>query len=249
MSRAPEVYLVAFKSGLQIGAIMVYDFAMDHSSTRISDLPDNITMSPFSESFQTHNDRAGDMASASYRQMNPHQNPFVQGQPRMDSMPHPTGMRGGDTNGLRQLPPSYDMDQGYLGQAPQFPLPQRDIPMDMAGFRDETATPNYVPPEPANIPDYVLEQESNLREKKVTEKMKRAINNKFDVFAEFQIPVIVAILFWIFQMETIHRLLSKYLKFAQLFGEDGVLNSRGMLVKSAIFGSVYYGILKLMEMI
>ena len=217
---------------------------MEGSSTRISDLPDNITMSPFSEG---QNDRAGDMASASsYRQINPHQNPFVQGQPRMDAMPPPAAMRGQGT--AAPIPPSYDMDRGPLGQAPQFPLPQRDIPMDMAGFRDEAAKPNYIPPPPPNTPNYVSEQESILREKKVTESMKRAIDHKFDILAELQMPLVISILFWIFQMETINRLFAKYLKFANLFGEDGVINGTGILLKSVLFGAAYYGILQLMEM-
>ena len=177
--------------------------------------------------------------------MNPHQNPFVQGQPKLDAIPPPQGNRGPS---LQAAPPSYDMDRGPLGQAPQFPLPQRDIPMDTAVFRDEAAKPNYLPPAPANTPNYVLEQESILREKKVTESMKRAVDHKFDVLAEFQIPLIVAVLFWIFQMETINRLFAKYLKFAGLFGEDGFINGRGILFKSGLFGAAYYGVLRLMEM-
>lgn len=221
---------------------------MEGSSTRISDLPDNITMSHFGETAQSQTDRAGDMASASYRQMNPHQNPFVQGQPRMDAMPPPAAIRGGSSQQLAAIPPSYDMDRGPLGQTPQFPLPQRDIPMDSATFRDESAKPNYVPPAPINKPNYVLDQETMLREKKVTESMKRAIDHKFDILAEFQIPLIVSILFWIFQMESLNRLFARYLKFAELFSEDGVLNGRGIIFKSVLFGGAYYGILRLMEM-
>lgn len=223
---------------------------MDGSSTRISDLPDNITMSHFGETTQSQTDRAGDMASASYRQMNPHQNPFVQSQPKMDAMPPPAAIRGGGgtTQQLSTITSSYDMDRGPLGQTPQYPLPQRDIPMDTAAFRDESAKPNYLPPVPSNKPNYVLEQESMLREKKVTESMKRAVDHKFDILAEFQIPLIVSILFWIFQMESLNRLFAKYLKFAELFSDDGVLNGRGILFKSVLFGGAYYGILRLMEM-
>jgi hypothetical protein len=93
-----------------------------------------------------------------------------------------------------------------------------------------------------------LEQEHILREKKVTDSMKRAVDHKFDILAEFQIPIIVSILFWIFQMESLNRLFSKYLKFAELFSDDGVLNGRGVLFKSVLFGGAYYGILRLMEL-
>lgn len=218
---------------------------MEGSSTRITDLPDNITMSPFSEGPQSFNDRAGDMASASYRQMNPHQNPFMQGQTRLDVMPPPVAIRrptteqrgyeDQDTGG--HYPPSYDMDRGPLGQAPQFPLPQRDIPMNTEAFRDESAMPNYIPP--AN---------PNREPVHFTNAVQKPKEYKFNLLAELQIPIIVSILFWIFQMSVLDRLFSKYLKFAQLFGEDGFLNDRGLLLKSVIFGGAYYGIMKLLEM-
>jgi len=225
---------------------------MEGSSTRITDLPDNITMSSFSEGPQSFNDRASDMASASYRQMNPHQNPFMQGQPSIDAMPPPAAamrrqaneqQRGfedpdaGRRNPPKALPPSYDMDRGPLGQAPQFPLPQRDIPMNMEVFRDESAMPNYIPP--AN---------PNKEPIHFANAVQKPAEFKFNFLAELQIPIIVSILFCIFQMNAMNTVFSKYFKFAQLFGEDGLLNDRGILFKSALFGGAYYGIMKLLEM-
>ena len=55
-------------------------------------------------------------------------------------------------------------------------------------------------------------------------------------------PIVVAVLFWIFQIETINRLMARYLKFAGLFGEDGTLNFWGITAKSAVFGSIYYAV-------
>ena len=221
---------------------------MASSSTYIMDLPENVTMTPFSE--QSYNDRSSDMASASYRQMNPHQNPYIQGSPRMDSMPLPE--YNGRGNGLPpslssslpppSLPPTYDYDQGPLGNTPKFSLPPKDIPLDMSGFRDESAMPNYVPPASRTREDYVYEQEERVREMSKTDEIKKSIDKKLDIVAELQMPIVVALLFWIFQIETINRLMARYLKFAGLFGEDGTLNFWGITAKSVMFGSMYYAV-------
>ena len=142
------------------------------------DLPENVTMTPFSDqqySGRQGQDRAFDMESTSYRQMNPHQNPYIQGQPRMDSMPLPEYNGRGNPMSTSSLstsslppppmPPSYDYDQGPLGNAPKFSLPPKDIPLDTSGFRDESAMPNYVPPAQNSREDYVQEQEERVRDK------------------------------------------------------------------------------------
>jgi hypothetical protein len=214
------------------------------------DLPENVTMSPFQDQQRYNTSRQGgpdrgiDMESTTYRQMNPHQNPYVQGQPRMDSMPLPEygGGRGGAQGMQPAMPPSYDFDQGPLGNAPQYSLPPKDIPLDMSGFRDESAKPNYLPPPPKLTEDYVLDQEERIRETKTNEETRKTVQRKFDIIAELQMPIIVAVLFLIFQVEAINRLMARYLKFAGLFGEDGNLNVTGMIFKSAVFGSIYYGV-------
>jgi len=246
---------------------------MEMSSTRISDLPENITMQ-FGNGMGTGmshggmgmggvSDRGIDMASASYRQMNPHQNPFMQGQSRMDAMPPPAFKQGGRDAYMQgqgttygqgtmpppPMPPSYDFDQGPLGNSPQFPLPPKDIPIDTSGFRDESARPNYVPPAAPDTPNFVLEQEDRLREQKQAEASKQAINKQFDLIAELQMPLIVGIMFWLFQMEMWNKLLAKYFKSLGLFREDGTLNMRGILLKSVAFGSAYYGIVQAIKMV
>ena len=224
---------------------------MSNSSTYIMDLPDNVTMSSYgsiSGMSRQSSDRGLDMESTTYRQMNPHQNPYMQGQQRMDSMPHPEYGRSGPGTSMSNssmppppLPPSYDFDQGPLGNAPQFALPPKDIPLDMSGFRDESAKPNYIPPAKLKE-DYVLDQEERIRETKTSEEIRKTINHKFDLIAELQMPIVVAVLFLIFQVDTINILISRYLKFAGFFGEDGNINVLGMLFKSALFGGCYYGV-------
>jgi hypothetical protein len=156
------------------------------------DLPDNVTMGPYGSMnngmSRQSSDRGIDMESTTYRQMNPHQNPYIQGQQRMDSMPHPEYGRQvtmSNSSLPPSMPPSYDFDQGPLGNAPQFALPPKDIPLDMSGFRDESAKPNYIPPS-KHKDDYVLDQEERIRETKTSEEIRKTINHKFDLIAELQ---------------------------------------------------------------
>lgn len=218
---------------------------MESSSTRISDLPENITMSVFPNGGGGGNDRGVDMASASYRQMNPHQNPYMQGQ-QHDALP-PPAFKGRNALPPQPLPPSYDFDQGHLGNSPQFPLPPKDIPIDTSGFRDETAIPNYVP-RSSGMDNFVAEQEERLRAMKQSEAMRRSIDQKFDWVAELQVPIIVAILYFVFQSEFVATIMSRYLQFANLFTETGMLNARGIAVKSIAFAAIYYSAMKAMSM-
>jgi len=219
---------------------------MAHSSTDIMDLPENITMPAFSDTLKqptqqyTRQDRGVDMESSTYRQLNPHQNPYMQGQPRLDTMPLPE--RGGSSGMMPAAPPSYNFDQGPLGKSPSFSLPPKDIPIDMASFRDESAKPNYVPYSKQKE-DYVSNQEERIRDNKSSEQTIKSMNEKMDIIAEFQIPIVVALLFMIFQVNTINTLMARHLKFAGFFGEDGNLNSSGVLFKSALFGAIYYALM------
>jgi len=208
------------------------------------DLPENVTMSPFADqaySGRQGQDRSIDMEATSYRQMNPHQNPYTNASPLVDSIPLP------EYNGRGPLPPppmppTYDYDQGPLGNSHRLSLPPKDIPLDMSGFRDESAKPNYVPPLKTDREDYVQEQETRVRDKRESEESKKAISQKFDIIAQLQMPIVVAILFWIFQIEKINRLMANYLKFLGLFREDGTLNFWGVTAKSVMFGGVYYSV-------
>jgi len=229
------------------------------------DLPDNVTMAPYGGMNGEMNgrmsggmngrpstDRGYDMESTTYRQMNPHQNPYMQGQQRMDAMPHPEYGRQGTMMGGAlpppPLPPSYDFEGGPLGNAPPLSLPPKDIPLDTSGFRDESAKPNYIPPAKVKE-DYVLDQEERIRETKTSEEIRKTINHKFDLIAELQMPIVVAVLFLIFQVDTINILMARYLKFAGFFGEDGNINVLGMLFKSAVFGACYYGVMNVAKVL
>jgi len=226
-------------------------------ATRISDLPDNITMTSSgpmatggSPTYSPSLDSSPPVTSG-YTPMNNHPNPYGQGPPAQ--MPHPqqtkinaNGSQGGnpylDGGDLNLAGP-----HAHLHGMPQFPLPQRDIPMDMSGFmHDDAIKPNYVPAAAASAKytgqGYVENQEDRIRRQKKVKKGKLFSGNWTvdDVIAELQQPVIVGILFFIFQSPVIHSAMGKYLGFMKLFADDGHINTTGIFIKSVLFGLCYF---------
>jgi hypothetical protein len=131
----------------------------------------------------------------------------------------------------------------------QYRLPSRDIQINSATITQDTEVrPNYVPPAPANISDYVRDYEGKRDAKIRKYKAKKQIAEVADdLFSELQIPICVAILFFVFQMPLIHNFIHKYFSFMAIYHEDGNYNTYGIMLKSALFGAAYYGILKFVD--
>jgi hypothetical protein len=66
------------------------------------------------------------------------------------------------------------------------------------------------------------------------------------LFEQFKIPIIVGLLYYIFEMPAIQKLLLK--AFPKMFKSDANINDYGALLMAIIFGTLYYGITKLYEM-
>jgi len=174
------------------------------SSTRISDLPENITMQ-----IQDH------------LPINTHPNPY------------------GNQLGLPPTTqPSFQDMQ----------LPSRDIRVDASQFRDEAVKVNYVPPPPTTT-DYVREYEDKKKQYKEHNQQKHRVQVADDVFSELQMPILIAILFFIFQMPIINKLMSSTLSFLPIYRADGNANVYGVILKSVLFGSMFYSVNKAIHMI
>ena len=226
----------------------------ENSSTRIADLPqDAVAISHrapgVAPSMQPPKDRGFDMAaSASYQQMNMHQNPYGQETPGF--LPPPSAANGQGQQGFLRSHPQQQQqewmtDAEYLGR-PTHPLQQRDIPLRMDDFRDESAMPNYVPPPPkgsaAEAGNFVEEQEDRLHAQKISEHTKRAVQDKMDWVAQMQTPILLAVLFWVFSADVINTWMARFLGPLGLFSDTGNLNFKGTMFKSGLFGACYYGI-------
>lgn len=232
------------------------------SSTRISDLPDMSSRQPQFSMMPDANSPIGigvgggnpDAGNTSYMPMNIHPNPYGN-QPPTSVLPPPQ---------QTQLPPKLSsnslmfpaemaqngMPSNMATQQPQYPLPSRDIPQDMSIYSvDETIQPNYIPrPTRTNYirEDPEEEEEEKLRVQKKKEKHVRFVD---DMFVDIQKPVIIALLFLLFQLPFMNAFLYKYLFFLKLAGEDGNMNMWGFVFKSGVFGVLVYGLEYLMNVL
>ena len=122
-------------------------------------------------------------------------------------------------------------------------LPSRDISQNTQSLtQDVHIKPNYVPP-PNNV-DYIND---NDHEQYVNRyQQEERIQNSLDsVYDEFQTPLLLCILFFLFQLPIIKKTLFKYIPF--LCNTDGNYNLNGLIFASALFGFSYYSLSKTMK--
>jgi hypothetical protein len=118
-------------------------------------------------------------------------------------------------------------------------LPSRDIPMTTTGHsNDPQIQPNYVPPPPPHNIDYIknYEQTSDMIND-YNRNMNRQ-NSLDDTYNEIQVPLLLAVLYFLFQLPFFKKFLYTY--FPVLFSNDGNLNINGFLFKSILFGLLFY---------
>lgn len=212
------------------------------STTRISDLPENITMQmnspvqPPQYMQQPMNTRQPiDMASnennLTYSQMNLHPNPY--GNPiQPGAMPMPQQSQIAAQNGY--FSPQMQPD------IPQYKLPSRDIPRNTDGYtQDIETTANYIPA-PKLTSDYIRDFQDDEEKAIKTHKEKKRKERLLDtLLTEIQIPVFMGILFFAFQMPLVDTLIFKRFSFMRIYNEDGNFNFYGLFIKSILFAMSY----------
>lgn len=122
-------------------------------------------------------------------------------------------------------------------------LQSRDIPMVTTEHStDPYIQPNYVPP-PQNNVDYI----KNLEE---TNDIINDYNNNYqrqnsldDIYNEIQTPLLLAVLYFLFQLPFFKNFLYGY--FPVLFSKDGNFNINGFLFTSILFGLLFYTLNKI----
>jgi hypothetical protein len=112
-------------------------------------------------------------------------------------------------------------------------LPNRDVPFDPERItRDPNIQPNYIPPP---TQDGYIEDEMDyeyMMQRNQNEKFQR--NNMDNLYDEIQSPVMVGILFFLFQLPFVNKLLLKIVP--SLFKDDGHPLFSGYLLKALLFG-------------
>lgn len=125
-------------------------------------------------------------------------------------------------------------------------LPSRDIPQSTVHFSDEQIKPNFVPqPEQVEQQDYI---ENSDTEQEILARRMKSGNSRDSLeilYDEFQIPIIIGLLYFIFQLPVVK---SKFLTLLpSLFNSDGNPNLTGYIINSLFFGIIYYVISKSMN--
>ena len=120
-------------------------------------------------------------------------------------------------------------------------LPSRDIPQNTQALtHDPSIKPNYVPEPRPQQSDYIKDDDNtyNYREEDV--------NNSLDsLYDEIQAPLLLSVLYFIFQLPIIRKLLFQYIPF--LCTNDGNYNLNGLLFTSSMFGFIYFSMTKSMS--
>ena len=120
-------------------------------------------------------------------------------------------------------------------------LPSRDIPMTTNNLtNDANIQPNFIPPVQDNLGqgDYINNyQETNDIINNYNLNMERN-NSLDDMYNEIQVPILLAVLYFLFQLPFFRKFLFSY--FPVLFSKDGNLNIYGYIFMSTLFGILYY---------
>ena len=120
-------------------------------------------------------------------------------------------------------------------------LPSRDIPIDPVNLANDTQTqPNYIPP--PQIQDYIRNNETPQHLIDENAKMVKNMNNYDVLFQELQLPIIIALLYFLFQLPAVKKYSKGLLPF--LFKDDGNPNIYGYVANSVMFASMVYVLLK-----
>ena len=120
-------------------------------------------------------------------------------------------------------------------------LPSRHIPMETNHVtQDQQIKPNYIP-EPVKR-NYIEEEETvnsaikeNFSNQKTTDRLDQ-------LYEEIQLPVLIMLLFFIFQMPFVQMKLKTTLP--SLFMKDGNPTLSGYVLKTALFGLGFYALQK-----
>ena len=124
-------------------------------------------------------------------------------------------------------------------------LPSRDIPQNQQHLsQDVRIQPNYIPPPQTEL-DYIRAEQTNdeiIR----AQALKQGKKDSFDIwYDELQTPVLIGILFFLFQLPVIQKQMCRILP--SLFNKDGNPSLSGYVFTSVSFASAYYFLVKSMR--
>ena len=123
-------------------------------------------------------------------------------------------------------------------------LPSRDIPQNTQALtQDVYVKPNYVPP-PTNT-DYIndsLDPSEYINSYQQEAQIKNSLDSVYD---EIQTPLLISILYFLFQLPIMKKTMFKYIPY--LCHSDGNYNLNGLVFSSFAFGFLFYSLSKTMK--
>jgi hypothetical protein len=121
-------------------------------------------------------------------------------------------------------------------------LPSRDIPIHTEQLtNDVQIQPNYIPQPTAR--DYINDNDDNdLNRYYSSEKRQNSLDNLYD---ELQAPLLLAVLYFLFQLPFFKKNVFKYIPF--FCHSDGNYNFNGLVFTCGLFGFIYYGLSKTLK--
>lgn len=129
------------------------------------------------------------------------------------------------------------LQQASLAGATQ--LPSRDIPLQTEQLtNDAEIQPNYIP-QPIQR-DYINDMNSD----KINDYYREEKNQNYldSLYDELQAPLLLAVLYFLFQLSFFKKNIFKYLPF--FCNTDGNYNFNGLIFTCALFGFIYYSLSK-----
>jgi hypothetical protein len=126
-------------------------------------------------------------------------------------------------------------------------LPSRDIPQTTQSLtHDPHVQANYIPP-PSNK-DYINDYNEDDNDEIVNnyQKVERVKNSLDSIYDEIQAPLLLSILYFLFQLPIVRKTLGKYIPL--LCSNDGNYNINGLIFTCALFGFIYFMLSKTMKM-
>jgi hypothetical protein len=132
-------------------------------------------------------------------------------------------------------PQDYDISTGLISLV----VPYQGFFTYMTDFGTNNQ-PNFIPPVPQNQSqnDYITNyQQTNDIINEYNSNIERS-NSLDDMYNEIQVPILLAVLYFLFQLPFFRKFLFSY--FPVLFSKDGNLNINGYIFMSALFGIFYY---------
>jgi hypothetical protein len=141
-------------------------------------------------------------------------------------------------------------------------LQSRDIPMNTNDMmNDAQIKPNFIPNPQAqqlhqgnkygnhqymSSNNYIEEHEQDMTSEEKYKKSQNLNSNAENIYKLIQIPVIIGILYFAFQLPVTRKYINKFIP--SVFNSDGNYNISGLVFMSALFASSFFGLSKILDM-